>query len=69
MTPADSYRARASELRARAIKEANPTLAAQWDHLARCYIRLAEQADQNSLLDLWLEFSPTTGFSRDGDGA
>ena len=33
----------------------NRRLSAEWDHLARCYVRLAEQADQNSFADIWFE--------------
>ena len=45
MTPADTYRKLAAELKAKAANEANSTLAAEWDHLAQCYLRLARQAD------------------------
>ena len=55
MTPADSYRTTAAELRARAAKETNAALASEWSNLARCYLRLAEQADSNSLQDIWYE--------------
>jgi hypothetical protein len=34
----------------------NPVLRAQWAHLAQCYVRLAEQADQNSRADIVYEF-------------
>jgi hypothetical protein len=41
-------------------------LASQWEHLARCYVRLAEQADKNGLLDLCIEFGDTPGLDRPG---
>jgi len=31
-------------------------LKAQWANLAQCYVRLAEQADQNSRADIVYEF-------------
>lgn len=55
MTPADSYRKLAVELKAKAAKETSPDLACEWDHLARCYLRLAQQADQNGTFDLAVE--------------
>jgi hypothetical protein len=56
MTPAQYYRTIAAELRAMAACTQSGMRAAQWEHLARCYLRLAEQADKNGLLDLGLEF-------------
>jgi hypothetical protein len=67
MTSADSYRKIASELRAKALKARSDREAADLDNLARCYLRLAEQADQNSLLDVGCEFGPK--LSSDGEGA
>jgi hypothetical protein len=58
MTPAEQYRVRAAELIAKARAETNCLGAAQWEHLAKCYVRLAEQADQNSLTDLAIEVGP-----------
>lgn len=55
MTQADSYRMLAAELKAKAAKEANTSLASEWQHLARCYLRLAQQADQNGRFDLAVE--------------
>jgi hypothetical protein len=55
MSPSDQYRKIAAELRAKAAREPNRRLSAEWDHLARCYVRLAEQADQNSFADIWFE--------------
>jgi hypothetical protein len=67
MTTADSYRRMAAQLRSRAANQKNPKLAEQLDHLARCYLRLAEQADQNSRQDLWAEFG--SKFGATGEGA
>jgi len=53
MTPAQHYRKLAAELRARAHQE--PQHQAEWDNLARCYLRLAEQADMNARQDLAYE--------------
>jgi hypothetical protein len=66
MTPSDSYRKIAAELKAKAATEQNVRLAAEWSHLARCYIRLAEQADQNLTVDIWAEFGPKP--TLDGEG-
>jgi hypothetical protein len=60
MTPADQYRIRAAELRAKAHEERNARLAAEYDHLAKSYIRLAEQADRNQNLDVTYEPRPPT---------
>ena len=45
MTRAGQYRNLASEVRARAGKEASPILKAEWELLAENYIRLAEQSE------------------------
>jgi hypothetical protein len=55
MTPATHYRTLAAQLRTRAKSEQSPQLRAEWEHLAQCYIRLAEQADRNSLTDVSYE--------------
>lgn len=69
MTTADSYRRMAAQLRSRAAHQKNPRLAEQLDHLAKCYLRLAEQADQNSYQDLWVEFGPKLRATGEGEGA
>jgi hypothetical protein len=56
MSPADRYRALAAHLRTRAARETSPALRPQWAKLAQCYVRLAEQADQNSRADIVYEF-------------
>ena len=55
MTPADHYRKLAAQLDAKARLEASPQLKAEWSHMARSYLRLAEQADRNQRLDLTYE--------------
>ncbi len=55
MTPATHYRTLAAQLRARARTEEAPQLRAELDHLAQCYVRLAEQADRNSQTDVSYE--------------
>lgn len=58
MRSADQYRKLASELKARAASERNQSVASELDGLARSYLRLAEQAEQNSGTDLWIEIGP-----------
>lgn len=70
MSPADRYRALAADLRSRAIQEQSPLLREQWAHLSQCYLRLAEQADQNSRADIVYEFDRSNrrgGFGGDPD--
>lgn len=69
MTSADSYRKIAAELRARARKARSDKEAADFDSLARCYLRLAEQADTNSQFDLGVEFGAKIGSEGEGEGA
>jgi hypothetical protein len=57
MSPADRYRALAAHLRSRATQEQSLMLRTQWANLAQCYVRLAEQADQNSRADIVYEFN------------
>ncbi len=69
MTTADSYRAIAAELKAKAARQRSPELASELDNLARCYIRLAEQADQNSFQNIWFEVGPKSRLDGEGEGA
>jgi hypothetical protein len=62
MTPVTHYRTLAAQLRARARTEDSRQLRAEWDHLAQCYIRLAEQADRNSQTDVSYEPILRNGF-------
>jgi hypothetical protein len=55
MTPAVHYRTLAARLRARAQNEESAHLRAEWEHLAHCYVRLAEQADRNCQTDVTYE--------------
>jgi hypothetical protein len=43
-------------------------VASELDSLARCYLRLAEQADTNGRLDVSAEFGPKTRLD-EGEGA
>ncbi len=69
MTTADSYRKTAAELKAKAAKERSPYVASELDNLARRYLRLAAQADQNSFVDIWFEVGPKTRLDGEGEGA
>lgn len=51
----DEYRVKAAELSARAVCENDLALQIELENLARSYLRLALQAEQNSLLDLTYE--------------
>ena len=55
VTPGEQYRALAARFRAHARTTESPRLSAEWEHLARCYVRLAEQAERNLGLDLVYE--------------
>jgi hypothetical protein len=55
MSPASEYRILAHKLRAHARNEKGSDLKAEWDHLADCYERLAEQADRNERTDTTYE--------------
>ncbi len=69
MSTGDQYRKIAAELRARAAKEQNELWAAEWNILARAYLRLAEQADRNSFADIWVEYGPKPRLDGEGEGA
>ncbi len=60
------YRALAAELLAKAMKAPGGAASAEYDALARSYLRLAEQAEQNGRADIWAEFGPKPAF-RDGE--
>ena len=47
MTPRDVYLMKAAELIAKVDGELDPALRAEFDSLARAYLRLAEQAERN----------------------
>jgi hypothetical protein len=62
MTPATHYRILAARLCARARTEESPQLRAELEHLAQCYVRLAEQADRNAQTDVSYEPILRSGF-------
>lgn len=58
MTAGDDYWGKAVEFRAKAQVESDFTRKTELEHLARAYLRLAEQAERNSQLDLSYETPP-----------
>lgn len=66
MTPSIHYRKLAAVLRAKAQQEESPAVRAEWNHLAQCYVRLAEQADKNQRTDIVYEPMLRSG-RRDND--
>jgi hypothetical protein len=58
LVPGDKYRARALELLARAEIETDPQIRAEFENLAAAFLRLAEQAERNSLFDVTYEPPP-----------
>ncbi len=44
----DQYRIIAADLQAKAANEPNEMIAAEWNNLARAYLKLAGHADKNS---------------------
>ena len=61
MTPAEQYRALAAKIRA--TRTVDSKTHGEWEHLAACYDRLAEQAERNKRFDLTYE-----PILRPGDG-
>ena len=63
---AEQYRTLAEDVRTRAAKEPNPIVKAEWENLAKTYLRLAKQADDGFSIEL--TYDPlkdgTTGSSR-----
>ena len=55
MTPTEHYRTKAAELRAKARLEPKPWLRAEYELLATSYLKLVEQAERNSHLDIVYE--------------
>jgi hypothetical protein len=68
VTPADQYRKLASQLQAHAREADSEYLRIEWEHLAHCYLRLAEQADKNSRVDVSCE-PPILRTGPDGEKA
>ena len=55
MTFAEQYRSLAAQFMARARSEENQKLRSEWDFLAVCYMRLADQAERNDRTDVIYE--------------
>ena len=66
MSSADTYRVMAAELRAKARKAPTDRAASDLDNLARCYLRLAQQAEHNTRIDVAVEFDSATRFNEEG---
>ena len=60
MTPRHEYLLRAAELSAMAQVETHHADKAEFENLARAYLRLAEQARRNSQMNIVCEASPKT---------
>jgi hypothetical protein len=58
MAAGDQYRIKAAESHARARGETSLLLRAEYENLARAYLRLAEQAERNALFDVTYEPPP-----------
>jgi hypothetical protein len=58
MTQREEYLLRAAELSARAQAEGDSARKAEFENMARAYLRLAEQAERNSLTDIVYETPP-----------
>lgn len=58
MTAGEQYRVLAAKCDARANQEKDPAIRNEWEGMARAYLRLAEQADRNSLTDIVYETPP-----------
>jgi hypothetical protein len=52
MGRAEQYRNLATNVRARASKESGPILKAEWENLAETYVRLAEQSEDATGMNL-----------------
>jgi len=55
---ADQYRIKAAELYEQARGEVSIRLRAEYENLARAYLRLAHQAERNALFDVTHEAPP-----------
>jgi hypothetical protein len=49
---AEQYRTLAEDVRTRAAKEPNPIVKAEWENLAKTYLRLAKQTDDGWNIEL-----------------
>ncbi len=59
MTSGVDYRIKAADLRERATREKDPWVRAEFENLARAYLRLAQQADRNQQTDIFYETPPS----------
>jgi hypothetical protein len=48
MDRAEQYKHLAADVRSRALRESNPIVKAEWENLAKTYVRLAKQADADT---------------------
>jgi len=48
MDRAEQYKHLATDVRSRAARESNPIVKAEWENLAKTYVRLAKQVDDNT---------------------
>jgi hypothetical protein len=55
MAAGDQYRSLAAECNARARREADAVIRAEWGSMAQAYCHLAEQAERNALVDIVYE--------------
>jgi hypothetical protein len=48
MDRAEQYKHLAADVRSRALRESNPIVKAEWENLAKTYVRLAKQAGDDT---------------------
>jgi hypothetical protein len=60
MSGKDLYLAKAAQLSARAAAETNSAARADFESIARAYLRLAEQSDGHSVIDILYATPPAT---------
>jgi len=58
MPSGDDYRVKAADMNAKARRERDPRARAEYENLALAYLRLADQADKNALVDVVYETPP-----------
>ena len=69
MSSGDPYRKRAATLRVNALKAPSDRAAADLRSLARCYLRLASEADYNERLDVSADFGQKLHPESGGEGS
>ena len=55
MTRAEEYRYLATKVRVRTSHEESPIMKAEWENLAKSYIRLAEQSEESDHIDVFYD--------------